>query len=192
LRCGPRPRRIGAPTRGHSGRSALPYLLFFTFFNVEWPKLEYEPPKEKSDWKAWRDWEAWKKWRPWRTWKTWALPLFFGSSLVWIVVTTSWPPQPNYMFSLTVILIWAWARLHRRMFPSLDGLGEELNAVYRKLIKFGPPFLALVFAWGMIQGNSDAKSVSEPYLVKFKDHERAEERVLLRNLDRGLLMRNAG
>lgn len=175
----------------------LPYVLFFAFFNVEWRKLDFEEPKEteKRDWKgwwdSWRDWEAWKQWRPWRTWRTWAAPLFLGVIGVWNVAIATWPPQSYLMIYLTTFLIWVWARLHRRMFPPLDVLSDEQNSIYQRIVKFGPPSLIVVFTWGMVQGSSDAKSVGDPYLVKFKDRERAEERIFLRNFDRGLLMRNA-
>jgi hypothetical protein len=151
----------------------LPLVLMFAL-GVEWENLDVRPSTQKLSWKDWRRWPA----------------ALFAVIMLLAIITSPWPPSPLSMSGIMLIIIWIWSRVHKRFYRPIEGL-EDLNLIYLRVVKVGPPFLALVFLWGWIQGSIDARTTSDPYLVRFKDQEQAQLRVLLRNFERGLLMRNA-
>ena len=113
--------------------------------------------------------------------------LFF----VFAISFTTWPPGPLSMTYFMAVIVWIWARMWGLLYRPIEGLGDELNIVYRKLVKGGPPLVALLFLWGAIDASIDLERVTNPYLVRFKKQDTAELRILLRSFDRGLLMKNA-
>ena len=153
----------------------LPVALLFAW-GVEWHKLDY--PKSDQGW-SWRDWSKWRRL---------LVPVLF---FVFAISFTTWPPGPLSMTYFMAVIVWIWARMWGLLYRPIEGLGDELNIVYRKLVKGGPPLVALLFLWGAIDASIDLERVTNPYLVRFKKQDTAELRILLRSFDRGLLMKNA-
>jgi hypothetical protein len=132
---------------------------------------------------------------PWKHWRTW-LAIFALASIAFGIIFSPWPPSLLSVLVFMLLAMLAWfalykrSALYQRWYRAFEEQ-DDLNSIFLRLLKFGPPFLALVFLWGWIQGSNDANSTSDPYLVKFKDRDQAESRILLKNFERGLLMRNA-
>jgi hypothetical protein len=153
----------------------LPWVLFVVLGNLR--GFYSKPPK----WWTVGDWRGWKA----KLALTLAILL-----LVWNVVLSEWPPNAMVILYFVMVIAAWWSRVYTRFYWPVDGL-DEINSIYRKVLLVGPPFLLAVFFFGWMQGGIDVESTSDPYLVKFKDREHAEPRILLRSFDRGLLMRNA-
>jgi hypothetical protein len=154
----------------------MPWVLFVTLGTLR--GINSEPPKW---WPRVDDWRGWKA----LVALTLAILLF-----VWTVISSEWPPNALAILYFFGVIVWWWSRVYTRFYWPVDGL-DEINSVYRKGLLVGPPFLLAVFFWGWMQAAIDVQNVNDPYLVKFKDGEHAEPRILLRSFDRGLLMRNA-
>jgi hypothetical protein len=152
-----------------------PWLLII-ILTAEWQKLNYVVPERQ---------------RNWRNWRTWRAPVLVGIWFTFLIATSSWPPYPFGMVSFIIVVIWIWSRLWTKFYKPIEGLGDDLNAIYRDVIKIGPPLLVVMFLWGWIEASNDLENVNDPYIVSFKGRANPELRILLRTFDRGLLMRNA-
>jgi hypothetical protein len=148
----------------------LPWALFLILI-ADWKLLDAKP-----------DWSK-------RT--TWLMASLMIGGLAVMIVVSRWPPDPALIFSSLGMLVIFWSWVWQFLYKPIGALGDELNALYEKIFKIGPPALTFVFLFGCIFANIDAHRTTDPYIVKFKGQDDAELRILLRSFDRGLLMRNA-
>ena len=65
-----------------------------------------------------------------------------------------------------------------------------LFATLRRIVQFAIPIAAATFVFGFIDGNNDLRSYRNPYIFHMKDDNQDELRIVLRNFDKGVLVRD--
>jgi hypothetical protein len=95
------------------------------------------------------------------------------------------PPSPS-LYVLVAIVFWLVYGIP--LLPWKDSDSDALRQAHRALV-IAPVMLLFLFAWGWDNGTTALKGISDVYAIRTKQGELLH-RVLLRNLDRGLLVRN--
>jgi len=86
--------------------------------------------------------------------------------------------------------IYLWAILLKYIFPVNDSDTAALFATLRRIVQFAIPIAAATFVFGFIDGNNDLRSYRNPYIFHMKDDNQDELRIVLRNFDKGVLVRD--
>jgi hypothetical protein len=152
----------------------LPLALIYTRYNIDW----------------WRFGEEQKQARNWRRWQSWVWPSICVALFILVIGAT---PTPAPMINMLLFLgafVFLWSRVWSSVFPT-NVLQEPFQLVARQIAQFGPPAIAGMFVWGWIDGLADLSRLSDPYILKFKKDESVELRIVLRNFEKGVLVRNA-
>jgi hypothetical protein len=135
----------------------------------------------------WADWS--KSSPPSLGWKSPSV-LIFGFIFIITVASVTWPLDYRAAPLLALLLALAWLRIWRRLLPRA-ALQEPSKFVVTKLLGVGVPVLAGMFLWGSVDAGYDLASFDEPYAFHFKNEDGTQLRIFLRNLDKGVLLRNA-
>jgi hypothetical protein len=151
-------------------------LMFIAYGWVDWKQLreDQEPTK-----------------RVLKEWRTWIWPAFGVAWLLFLTVTTRWPPGYGYLtFSLVMFFLF-WATAWRNVVTFLPPAEDGLIKIGRLAIRLGVPLLAAVFVLGWWNAAVDLERYSNPYIFRFKGSDDHSLRIVLRNFDKGVLMKNA-
>jgi hypothetical protein len=144
-------------------------------------KDENEAPDQKDEKEIRMGWKI----------SAWLAVALMGGFFILVILTSTWPPSTISAMFFMIVVIGVWGNLWSRFYRRLDALGDDLNALYRGVVKFGPPFFIAVFLWGVAEASQDVERTNDPYMVIFKGRNDRELRLVLRIFERGLLMRNA-
>jgi hypothetical protein len=148
----------------------IPFGVIFLLQAGEW-KLEAKPTLRYSGWALW-------------LWVT-----IMGGSLVYVVLTVTWPLDFIFAFSIFGISSVIWAFMWEKVCAKVS-LDEPFQRAAQEVVKFGPPILLGMFVWGSVNAREDLTTTRRSYDFRFKNEEIERPMIFLRNFDKGILLRN--
>jgi hypothetical protein len=151
----------------------LPISVLFGFQWVDWWRLR-EEGQPKLNWKKWSSWVL-------------GLVVFLGLGVTAVIVT--WPLQFFAWVNIMFVIMILWSRRWRKFLPTTE-IDEPFKEIIRQSIRLGPPLAIAMFLLGSVDAEKDLTRSEEPYEFRFKNEDSAQVRILLRNFDKGVLLRN--
>lgn len=147
----------------------LPITLILIYIWINWQELKAPPLPNRTSWKSW-----------------------IFPSVVLVLIPLLWFFFGTMIFPHPILLsgIYLWAILLRYIFPVNDSDTAALFATLRRIVQFAIPIAAATFVFGFIDGNNDLRSYRNPYIFHMKDDNQDELRIVLRNFDKGVLVRD--
>jgi hypothetical protein len=117
-------------------------------------------------------------------WKGWILPGIFVLLFVFEFFTGSgFNNVPIFFF-----LLYLWLTFGTKIVP-FAGSADENQRTIRKSLIIAPILIVVAFIVGQMKGTTALTTVDDPFKIKIKGGE-DRQRILLRNLDKGLLVRS--
>ncbi|WOH60929.1 hypothetical protein [Bradyrhizobium sp. BWC-3-1] len=118
-----------------------------------------------------------------KDWRTWLFP-----SVMLLLFLLDWffSAQPSVQFFFLFLYVWL-VYVAKYIIPFADAT-EPMKKNIRSAIIAVPVLAVFAFSFGQQKGLSSLYAISDPYTIKMKTETR--QRVLLRNFDKGLLVRN--
>lgn len=145
----------------------LPVTIIFSYVYLDWRGILAPLVPKKEDW------------------KTWIGPVLFilGFPIFWVFYGS-----PSFPVVLLAPAIYLWAILFNRWMAKYKESGERVISLLR-IVQFGVPVAAFTFTMGVMDGNNDLQRSTDPYIIQIKDNDQPISRIILRNFERGILVR---
>jgi hypothetical protein len=150
-------------------------LMFIVFGWVDWNQLREDREPKK---------------RVLRQWRTWIWPAIGVLWLLFLTINERWPPDWGYLACVLIMFFFLWSTVWRNVVALLPPAEDDFIKIGRLAIRLGLPLLAAVFVLGWYNASNDLKRYNDPYVVRLKGSDERQLRIVLRNFDKGVLMKN--
>ncbi|MDP3075815.1 hypothetical protein [Bradyrhizobium sp.] len=117
-------------------------------------------------------------------WQGWILPGLF----VFLLLLEFFTGSGFNFVPVFFLLLYLWLSFGTKLVPFAGSDDKNLRTIRRSIIAV-PILVVVAFFVGQMKGNTALSTVEEPYKIKIKGGEE-RQRILLRNLDKGLLVRS--
>lgn len=106
------------------------------------------------------------------------------------VMTAGWPPNWGVLQFALIMLFFIWSNIWGKIADVFTIEDSALHRTWRQTLRLGLPIICAVFVLGYYNAASDLKRFSDPYILRLKSTEQKQLKIMLRNFEKGLLLRD--
>jgi hypothetical protein len=121
-------------------------------------------------------------------WRTFSGIVYLATAIIFPLIVFFYTPYFLAPTTFFLSFITFWILFFDRIVRKKENpLFEQI----RLAAKYTGPICVGMFAYGMLQGGDDLARYDDPYLIEMKDNRGQLPRIVLRNFDKGILVRDA-